>query len=595
MKHHKTAALALPVGCTMLLITALSAVFPSTAAAGPVERYALLVGVHEYSQAKQLHPLEYSENDVDELAQVLIENGYSKEHVVIMTQKAGGDNRRYLPLKVQIQQELRRLIEACSATDTLVVALSGHGISLDDKSYFCPADARLNDKESLVSLTDLFDEIGKAKAAVRVLLVDACRNDPLADKSKSADEMESTSRPKLPPLPGGVMALFSCSEKEKSFEDDKLKHGVFFNFVIDKLRQAPDGDNGEVTVLGLGDFVTRQVQRFVQNKHRVKQTPEVLGQSRGTVTLVSPDTGTLAYRHGLASLEKDEFDKAIEAFTRAISCKPKLSDAFRGRATARNRKGDYAQARDDASEAIRLDPKNAKAYRSRGYAHIYTSELDKAIADYSEAIKLNPTDDQAYVVRAYAYLLKSDFDKAIADASEAIRLKPDNALAYTRRAMAHAEKREFDQVIADATEAIRLNPQEEEAYSKRAFAYIAREKYAQAIGDSSACIDLNPQNAEAHKFRAFAYAATNEEQKALDDYSQAIRLNPKDPEPYANRGRVYIQLLLYSKAIDDFTAAIKLDPREAKNYEGRATAYEKVGEISKANADRAKARQLQSK
>ena len=39
-----------------------------------------------------------------------------------------------------------------------------------------------------------------------------------------------------PPTPKGVVALFSCSAKEKAYESDKLKHGVFFHYVIEALR-----------------------------------------------------------------------------------------------------------------------------------------------------------------------------------------------------------------------------------------------------------------------------------------------------------------------------------------------------------------------
>jgi hypothetical protein len=37
------------------------------------------------------------------------------------------------------------------------------------------------------------------------------------------------------PLPSGVVA-FGCSEGQEAFEDDDLRHGVFFHYVLEGLR-----------------------------------------------------------------------------------------------------------------------------------------------------------------------------------------------------------------------------------------------------------------------------------------------------------------------------------------------------------------------
>jgi uncharacterized caspase-like protein len=207
---------------------------PARPQRGLGDKYALLVGVRQYDPA-EFHRLPYSESDVEELAQVLKESGYRPENVVLMTQKIGAENTRFLPLAEHIRKECQRLLRGRTRADSVLVALAGHGVHLDGKDYFCPADARLGEKNTLVSLTELYADLEKCGAGFRLLLVDACRNDPLANASRARLEVDLDSLTKTPQQapPGGVAALFSCSPGERAYEHDDLKHGVFFYFVIE--------------------------------------------------------------------------------------------------------------------------------------------------------------------------------------------------------------------------------------------------------------------------------------------------------------------------------------------------------------------------
>ena len=77
----------------------------------------------------------------------------------------------------------------------------------------------------------------------KLLLVDACRNDPQTELSRSRPtvKLESVTRPQSQPVPEGIVALFSCSASQKSFEDPKLGHGLFFNSVLEGWKGAAVG------------------------------------------------------------------------------------------------------------------------------------------------------------------------------------------------------------------------------------------------------------------------------------------------------------------------------------------------------------------
>ena len=220
-----------------------------------------------------------------ELAQVLRDGGYRPENVVLMTRSAASDDDRYLPLKKRILKELRLILVDRQEGDTVMLAFAGHGLhfSGDKNSYFCPADAELGDRSTLLPIADVYAELEKCKAGVKVLLVDACRNDPFKDNTRAAKmDLDSVTRPEVPEPPKGVIAFFSCSENEKAYEDKDLRHGVFFHYVIEGLQGAAAPEKGEVTLLALSEYVTRNVGDRVRAAYGQTQRPELMGRSSGS-------------------------------------------------------------------------------------------------------------------------------------------------------------------------------------------------------------------------------------------------------------------------------------------------------------------------
>jgi formylglycine-generating enzyme required for sulfatase activity len=253
------------------------------------KKYALLVGVRDYNK-EELRNLKYTENDIDAMAEILKESGYQR--VVVMTQTLGARNARYLPLADQIRKELKGLLEFRREGDTVILAFAGHGVQFKDEkeSYFCPMDARLGDKKTLIALSEMYEQLNKCEASFKLLLCDACRKDPQVDHSRSREklELESVTRPQLIRPPNGVAVLFSCSEGERAYESPELKHGVFFNFVIQGLKGKAANEDGVVMLGALSDYVQTNVIDYVKDEFGadIRQKPELNNRSTGAIPLV---------------------------------------------------------------------------------------------------------------------------------------------------------------------------------------------------------------------------------------------------------------------------------------------------------------------
>jgi formylglycine-generating enzyme required for sulfatase activity len=271
-------------------LTTLGFGFAQTPAA---KKYAVLVGVQDYDHSK-LQRLPFAVNDVSDLGDLLRRHGYQ----VTLLRTAATD-AKFVPTLASINARLAEVLEQCKRHDTVLVALAGHGLQFEkrkpddpDDAYFCPQDARPlpERRETLLSLRKLYRQLDDSGAGVKLLLVDACRDDPTVPRGVRRGVDGSTS----PRPPRGVAALFSCSAGESAWESAKLKHGVFFYYVLEGLRGKAAAE-GEVTWDGLQLYVRRRVTRDVAGLvgSEARQTPalnagELAGEPPVLVMMQAP-------------------------------------------------------------------------------------------------------------------------------------------------------------------------------------------------------------------------------------------------------------------------------------------------------------------
>lgn len=267
------------------------------------ENYAVIIGIGGYDE-KQLKPLgEYPRNDAIEFRDLLVQSGFKTENIILMvddlaalpkTNPAG----RYLPEAAKIRQELQLLFPTLERNDKLIIALAGHGVQFkgDQEPFFCPLDAKLDDKTTLISLNWLYEQLKYdadkgtgCKPQQKLLLVDACRNDPesiIRRTRATRPELASVTLPQLAPLPEGVVALFSCEEGQESLQHEPLKHGVFFYHVLEGWKGSADADMDQsVTLDEMIAYTKSGTQRYARTNLAAPQRPRQRGYVDGTWVL----------------------------------------------------------------------------------------------------------------------------------------------------------------------------------------------------------------------------------------------------------------------------------------------------------------------
>ncbi len=251
---------------------------PSGTSLGAPNRYALIIAVQDYPDAEKLDPLEGTNGDADELCRVLQRNGFHKDNIVLVYDKATSADRK--PRKVNILKNLNDLLARTKEGDMVLVMTTGHGMVIGRQSYFCPSDTSEESAgiRNLIPVTDIATSISKSAATHKLLIVDACRN----ENSDAGSFVEPLKTP-----PEGLWVMSSCSEGQYSYVSPYLKddepHAVFSYFLSKGLDEDADraGNGNQDRRVSIFELFSYAYSRTLEHALEMggRQTPELFGGS----------------------------------------------------------------------------------------------------------------------------------------------------------------------------------------------------------------------------------------------------------------------------------------------------------------------------
>jgi hypothetical protein len=133
-------------------------------------RVALVIGNGAYTRAPHLlNPA----HDAEDVAAALKRSGF-ETIVATDIDKAG------------MEEAMIKFARATRSADVAMFYYSGHALQFEGINYLMPVDAQLNDEADLrrmVRLDDVVADMQQAKS-LRILVLDSCRDNPLADQLK---------------------------------------------------------------------------------------------------------------------------------------------------------------------------------------------------------------------------------------------------------------------------------------------------------------------------------------------------------------------------------------------------------------------------
>ncbi|MBI5320999.1 caspase family protein [Bradyrhizobium sp.] len=136
---------------------------------GPEQRVALVIGNANYKNAPQLaNP----DNDATAMAQFLNKAGFEVTSAIDLTQND----------MIRVVQDFSSKVAARGPNSVAMVYYAGHGVQLAGENYLVPVDANVSTPNDLTSnslrLVDLMATLDSIPSRLRIVLLDACRNNP---------------------------------------------------------------------------------------------------------------------------------------------------------------------------------------------------------------------------------------------------------------------------------------------------------------------------------------------------------------------------------------------------------------------------------
>lgn len=123
---------------------------------------------------------------------------------------------------------------------------------------------------------------------------------------------------------------------------------------------------------------------------------------------------------------RKEFDKSLNAYSRAIEISPTNSSTYLNRAITYSMMGQYEKALPDYDKSIELAPAEALTYKNRAYTLLQLGHHERSIADYDKAIELFPYDTISILNRGIAKFNGKKYEAALEDFSSYLKLIPNS-------------------------------------------------------------------------------------------------------------------------------------------------------------------------
>lgn len=175
---------------------------------------------------------------------------------------------------------------------------------------------------------------------------------------------------------------------------------------------------------------------------------------------------------GIALVDQERFDEAIEHHRCAVEFKPGWADAHYSLGVALLRDGQPYEAVPEFEKALALDGNHAQAHSNVGAALIQLGDVPDAVTHLTQALALEPDYAQAHNNLGMAYSLQGRLDDSLKHFRKAVEIDPGLADAYYNLAIGLGEMNRFRKAIAECRKALALQPMWIEAKNNLAW-YLA--------------------------------------------------------------------------------------------------------------------------
>lgn len=544
------------------------------------KQVALVVGINTYEQLKPSGQLQTAVNDSRAVGKTLKELGFEVIEANDVDRKGFG-------------KAWASFLGNIAPGDIAVFYFAGHGVQIDNQNYLLPSDIpRVRPgrweqlKRESLSLAEFLKELHSSGARLSLVIVDACRDSPFGELSRSPIVPKGLA---TPDPPRGVFLMFSAAAGQTALDhlsdDDHETNSPYIRKLLPLMKRK--GLILRDLAVQVRDEVT-ELAKTVDHEQWPAYRDELEGRTHYCLAGCDTPNGV----QNDQSPRTEDLAPQISAILGTLEnriCSPPITpispkgDRFGGLFDPQRNLSNqelslnacYAASEAEvmAKCSVFCQPKGAQGDGLQVINACTKLILAKSVGRQEKA--------EVYNVRGNIFFETNNADCAALDYARAIELKPDYANPYFNLGMTFKEKRA---AIVFFTQYMRYRPDDIDSFIRRANVYVAIGDGGAAIRDLNKAIDLDPGNPASYEARLEIYRKRGNAEAAIADAGQLIKIRPKASKYYNRRAWLLLKNGNAAEGMSDAEAAIELE-KTADNYDARAHLFQALKQYDRALAD----------
>ncbi len=275
----------------------------------------------------------------------------------------------------------------------------------------------------------------------------------------------------------------------------------------------------------------------------------------------TPDSARIYINLGVAYAKRDEYDKAIKEYKKAIELYPDFEMTYINMGYMYSKKGMNEEAARAYKAALRLRPYLAKYILDELRLIFSNEEADKMVSHpYSgpSISKLELAD--LYNNVALIYDKQDRFSDAVRMYEKSIETNPEYIDAHVNLGILYRKKEIYDNAVYEFNELLKIDRDSMDGHFNLGFIYDRLGRYEEALSEYREVVKINPRDVKAHNNLGTAYGKLGMHLEAISEYKKALSINPDFAQSYFNLGSAYANRGEMDKAIAEWEKALQLDP-----------------------------------
>ena len=458
-----------------------------------------------------------------------------------------------LPLPIQAQDLLPELVRRIKPSAVAIETFDAHGEKLSRGSgFFVESDRVVTNRHVLEGAyrAEVHSSTGTVLPVKGVLAVDAEGDIALLKIDPPAVQIKPLPLDKTSPQEGeSIVVIGNPLGLEGSVTNgivSAVRDIPTFGRIIQITAPISAGSSGSPVVNMQGQVIgiaTLQITggqsvNFAIPSERISQLQATTLTSLADLVAATGRNkrakAVQFFRDGLSFLSKDDCEKALPYFEKAVESDSNYAEAWAQSGFCNEKLGKHAEALEASKRAVTLRP-SSESYFNIGLANFYLKQYRESAEAYRQSIKLDPYNAaDAYYALGLVYREWGKADEEIHAYKQAIRLRPDYTVAYERLGTRYLRSKKFNEAIE-----------------------IFRQLSALKPGDANA-----PNN------MGEAYLELNRYNEAAEAFRLAIRLKPDFGKAYYNLGRCLLAMGNRDGALEQYTILTNIDSDWAEKLNG---------------------------